>query len=893
VLRLLKVHYKQVSRWGRLAQISLENKKTNLSQQPLGEFDLEKLQILQELKTLSVEENKVRFELSNGGGELCFFKNGIIQVTLVARNVQSVQDESVQQEPTQQESSQQESAQYERPAQVEPPIPTQAVLIPPPPAEIEVEQIPVQGRSLKEQGISVKYHRYRAQISFNPFGITLTNGVGKTVCKDRKVGFTSDRMVVCKELRDEHFYGGGEQTGPLDKSGRYLEYWNTDVFGVHNDDTLHMYCSIPFIIGFPPRESTESGEGEIYGLFIDDGGCSFFDLGKKYKDLYCLGVNHQSLSYYIIPGKSMKEVVEKYTLLTGRMELPPLWGLGFHLSKWSYFPYERVYKTGQFLRKKKIPADAVHLDIDYMDGYRVFTFDRDYFPNPQKMGKKLESMGFKVVTILDPGVKEDSEYLIYQAGLEQGYFVKNKDGIPFSGEVWGKKSAFPDFLKPEARRWWAGLVKAFVTTCGISGIWNDMNEPSEFTSVFRTLPDQAVHSLEGKEVPHKAVHNLYGFLENQATYEGLQEAAPDRRPFILSRSGFAGIQRYAALWTGDNRSRFAHLALAIPMNCNLGLSGVAFVGNDVGGFNENCWPELFARWIELGAFTPFFRVHNICNARPQEPWAFGEEIEEISRTYINLRYQLLPYIYNQFYRAHKTGIPVMAPLVLEYQDDPEVLSLDNQYLFGSDLLIAPVLQEGQTQREVYLPKGWWFDFWSDRMFQGGTRIRYEAPLARLPIFVKADAIIPSWEVIQTTSAGPVRELRFDFYPVTGGTLYYYEDDGETTHYKKGQYNMLEVAHSLEQGDYKISLKYLHKGFTSSRETLSFRLHGVRGLCRVETVGRPGAVDFTTCSDDEQEPVKGVYNSDKRIFSFTLPDQGDDFEVHVQEEQGGEGVGESD
>lgn len=847
MLRFLKVSRKQLARWFRLVKISVDNLRPNLSQQPLGVFNPEQLEILRELKTLSVEGNKVRLELANAYAELDFYKNGMIKVFISGPAAQS------------------------------PPLSTPAVVSSPPSAAIEVEQEDSHrpgaslGTNLKERGISIKYHRYRAHVGFHPFRISLLKGTGETLCADEKIGYTADRMVVYKKLQDEHFYGGGEQTGPLDKKGRYLEYWNTDASSTHHDDTLHMYCSIPFIIGFSGH--TRPQADKVYGLFIDYGGCSFFDLGRNDPHTYYLGVTGQSIIYYLIPGETIKDVVEKFTGLTGRMAMPPLWSLGFHLSKRSYFPSERVYKIARILRKKKIPADAIHLDLDYMDGDQAFTFDRDYFPHPRRMINKLQTMGFKTVIALEPWVKADPEYPVFKAGVDEGYFIQAREGGFFTGEVWGKESVFPDFLQERVRTWWAGLIRDFVTEHGVAGIWNDRNEPTEFASVFRTLPDTAVHRIGEREVPHWTVHNFYGLLENQATWQGLVAAAPHRRPFILSRSGFAGIQRYAALTTGDNRSRFSHLAMAIPLNSNLGLSGVAFVGNEVGGFNEHCHPELFARWIEMGVFTPFFRVHNIYNARAQEPWAFGPEIEEISRKYISLRYRLLPYIYNQFYKAHQTGIPVMAPLIMEYEDDPEVFSMDDQYLFGSDLLVAPILRAGQTERRVYLPKGWWFDFWTDQLHQGGGYLKYQAPLDTLPVFIKADAIIPSWEPFQSASACPAKEINFDLYPVTGGSLYYYEDDGETTQYKNDQYNMIEIKHSVDHGQIKIALKYVYQNYQSPRERFKVRLHGI-GSKRLVRLGGASGPD---------SGISGIFHDEARgIFGFSLPDSGRDLEVYVKE-----------
>lgn len=824
MLRLIRIYRKKIGRLQRLAEIYLQNRKLNLSQNKLGGFNRDELQTLKGVKTFVVEGNRIFTELANGQAEISFYQDGVVGVKLYGGTRKE-------------------------------PITTGAIHELPKAAEIEV---------CKEgNDYHVEYQKYRAVIKFDPFAITIYNNTRVKVCAGLQTRFSVDKMVVWKELKEEHFYAGGEQTGPLDKRGRYLEYWNTDAFGYHNDQTIHTYCSIPFVIA--TRDSA------TYGLFIDEPCCGFFDLGREEPDRLYFGVNQSFMRYYIIPGETIKEVVEKYTGMTGRMPLPPLWSLGFHISKWSYFPVEKVYKIAETLRRKKIPADVVHLDIDYMDGFRVFTFDPDFFPHPRKMAEKLASMGFKTVAILDPGVKKDDEYQVYREGQEKGYFTKNADGETVTGEVWPKETVFPDFYRSEVRSWWSRLVKDFLTEYGVSGIWNDMNEPSELTDLYRTLPESARHRLDdGREVSHRFVHNIYGFLEVQAAFAGFREAAPELRPFLLSRSGFPGVQRYAAIWTGDNRSRFQHLALAIPMNCNLGLSGVAFVGNDVGGFNEHCTAELFARWIAMGAFTPFYRVHSICNARPQEPWTFGAEVEKISREFITLRYRLLPYIYNQFYQAHTTGLPVMRPLVLDYQDDPETATIDDEYLFGPDLLVAPVTEEGRLERKVYLPRGSWFDFWTDRRIQGGSRITAPTPLDGLPLYVRADAVIPVWQPRQSTSVPPPKELIFEIYPVVRGELTYYEDDGTTTRFRNGEYNLLKVEHEQNLGQLAVRISYLTRGYDSGRENLILRLHGVKELSRIIWGG------------EEMDPDQWCYEAGAGLLEIVLPDTGDNHEVFVKQ-----------
>ncbi len=454
----------------------------------------------------------------------------------------------------------------------------------------------------------------------------------------------------------------------------------------------------------------------------------------------------------------MPAILARYTELTGRMSLPPRWALGYHQCRWSYYPDSWVRKLAQEFRARQMPCDAIWLDIDYMDGYRDFTWHPQRFPDPQGLLDALHQQGFRVVTILDPGVKQDPTYHVYQQGARAGYFCTTPDGQVFHGPVWPGMAAFPDFSRAEVRRWW-GDLHATLLQVGVDGIWNDMNEPT-LTGHFApeldvprgsTLAPHVQHGSEGQSLPHLALHNAYGSLMAQAAHEALARLRPDTRPFVLTRSAYAGVQRYAALWTGDNSSRWEHLRLAMPMCLNISLSGVAFVGVDVGGFWGNSDAELLTRWMQLGALLPFYRNHSSAHTTHQEPWAFGEPFESINRQYLELRYRLLPYLSTLFYEAAMTGAPIMRPLLWHYLNDPTTWEIEDQFLLGRDLLAAPIYEPGSSARRLYLPTGEWASFWSGERFHGPAWIEARAPLDELPLFVRAGAFLPLGPIMQHTA----------------------------------------------------------------------------------------------------------------------------------------------
>ncbi len=590
------------------------------------------------------------------------------------------------------------------------------------------------------------------------------------------IGWDGDEVAVFKRLHgDERFWGLGEKVDHLDRRGREYVMWNADTPG-YSYRTDPLYQSHPFFI--------TQRNGSAFGIFFNNTYRSAFNMGAGNHRLYYFRAEKGPMDYFFFAGPTVKAVIQQYSELVGRMPLPPLWALGYQQCRWSYFPESEVMQLARTFRDKRIPADVIYLDIHYMDEYRVFTFDPKRFPDPRRMLQQLGEMGFKVVTIIDPGVKVDPGYWVYESGVKGDHFIKFPDGERYIGDVWPGKSHFANFTRPETRRWWGDLHKDFLDM-GIAGFWNDMNEPSVWGKEAPLL----VQFDEGdRKVTIKKIHNVFGHLMDQATFEGFRRHKPDARPFILTRAGFSGTQRYAASWTGDNISTFEHLNIAIRLCQSMGLSGIPFVGADVGGFERTPSPELFARWIQVGAFTPLFRTHTILNTPDQEPWSFGERVEAIARRYIELRYRLLPYTYTAFWQAAQTGLPIMRPLLLEFPDEPEVYNRANHttYLWGEKMLVAPVTTPGHSVRKLYLPRGGWYSFWDNTAFEGGRYHYVDAPLEMLPLFVRGGSVLPMREVQQYVDEKPITELELRVYPGEGESELY-EDDGHSMAYERDEW----------------------------------------------------------------------------------------------------------
>jgi alpha-glucosidase len=720
--------------------------------------------------------------------------------------------------------------------------------------------------------LTVETAELKVKIKRRPCRISFYDKEDRLINQDDEafgIGWDGPEVGVYKKLfDDEKFYGLGEKTGRLNKRGDEWVMWNSDFPGYDNNDDP-LYQSHPFFIGvrqFGKKENATATQFHAYGIFFDNTYRTFFNMGAGNRRFYSFRAERGTLDYYFIHGPSIKKILQRYTELVGRMPLPPMWALGYQQCRWSYYPESTVLTLAKNFRDKKIPCDVIYLDIHYMDGYRCFTWDKNRFPDPKKMLANLAADGFKVVTIVDPGIKVDPGYFVYEEGLKGNHFVKYPDGQPYVGEVWPGPSHFTNYTVPASRAWWGSLHKNFLDQ-GIAGFWNDMNEPAVWG---RAVPDVVEFDENGKKVSQKKIHNVFGSLMAQTTYEGVRKLQPNRRPFILTRAGFAGIQRYSAVWTGDNVANAENLEMAIRMCQGMGLSGVPFVGSDVGGFFDTPKPELYARWIQAGVFTPFLRTHTVMNSSNQEPWSFGDQVEEISRNYISLRYRLMPYLYTAFKQSSDTGVPVMRPLFLEFPDDPECYQDQNnlQYFFGDDLLVAPVTQMGSSLRKVYLPAGRWTDFWSEKIYEGGQYLIVEAPLEQLPLFVRAGGMIFSREVQQYIGEKPMDKLIVDLYPAPMSTRILYEDDGASFDYEKGL--SCETAFTISMPHHQslnIEIGERKGAYIPAARTIQLRVH--------EQASAPKAVTIDGASVEKN---RWQFDVEKQIVEIGFADDGKQHKV---------------
>lgn len=634
------------------------------------------------------------------------------------------------------------------------------------------------------------YEKARKKSEKNPYeDLAIAELEGHTVGKDEE---KTDAVTIIKKLgKDDAIYGLGDKPGCLNKRGYSYVNWNTDDPAPHVDSFKSLYKSIPFFIVL--------GDEYCYGIFADNTYKTTFDFGYENTDYYFVEHEKGELDYYFMPGKDMAEVVGLYTSLTGTTPLYQRWIYGSHQSRWGYYTQDEVLDIADKFRELDIPCDVIHMDIDYMNGYRVFTFDDKKFPDVKGLSEKLADRGVKLISIIDPGVKKDEDYFMYKEGMEMDAFAHDADGSVYENAVWPGTSVFPDFTKQSVRSWWGDKTKILLEH-GISGIWNDMNEPASFNG---PLPDD----VQFEYGAHEKVHNIYGHFMAKATYEGLAKNDGGKRPFVLTRAAYAGSQKYCGGWTGDNHSIWAHIALSLEQVCNLSVSGLAMCGSDIGGFGSDTTPELLVRFYEAAVFVPFFRNHSAMGTRRQEPWQFDETTIDAVRKTVKLRYRFIPYIYDLAHECEKTGAPIVRPLVYEYPVDKHVRNISDEYMLGSFVLVAPVIAPGKEAREVYLPDGDWYDYYTGEKYSGGRYILADAPLDKVPVFIKAGAIIPVADG-EIRSTEDITEDKISILTYPGkGSFVHYQDDNETFAYRDGAYNAVE--YTLD-GD-KLEKKVLHKG----------------------------------------------------------------------------------
>lgn len=656
------------------------------------------------------------------------------------------------------------------------------------------------------------------EITTQPLRFTFKTLDGQIINQDDPAlgtNWNGTEVTTCKTLfKDEKFIGLGEKSGNLDRRGAAYWHWNTDNPRYDNNSDP-LYSTIPFYIGLH--------SGLVYGIYFDNTHKSYFNFGASQERFSSFGADDGEMDYYFMGGKKVADIIEGYTWLTGRMPMPPLWALGNQQCRWSYYPDEEVLNIAQTFRKKKIPADVIYLDIHYMDAYKVFTWHPERFSQPEKLLGNLKELGFHTTVIIDPGIKVEKGYHAYEDGLKNDVFIKYPDGQPYQGQVWPGWCHFTDYTQPKARQWWGKQFKGLVED-GVEGFWNDMNEIATWG---QATPTFIQFDWEGQGATYRKAKNVYGMLMARSTYEGTKSLL-NRRPLVLTRAGFAGLQRYTAIWTGDNQANDDHMLLGVRLVNSFGLSGVPFNGYDIGGFGGDATPALYARWISLGALSPFCRTHSAFNTKDSEPWAYGEDVEDIARNYINFRYRLMPYLYSLFREASQTGLPVQRTLAIEYSQDPRTFYYvyQNQYTLGPSLLVAPCKSTEELTR-VFLPQGQWYRVYDDQLLEGSAEILTEAPLHRLPIFVKAGSIIPVWPVLQHTGEDPGDILEIHIYKGKGVHRFtYYEDDGQTFDYQDGKYYEREITYDGDKNTLTLSPK--RGDYVSRFKTLKIILHGFNG-----------------------------------------------------------------
>ena len=649
------------------------------------------------------------------------------------------------------------------------------------------------------------------RVERNPLRLVMRDRAGNIICADavgRPAKFQLGGFSVYKQMpEDEHYFGLGDKAGTFDRRNQAYTLWNTDIGPQESVDPI--YKSIPFFLGIRGTRS--------YGIFLDNTWRTWFDFGKQARDAIAFGAEGGPLDYYFIYGPTPKQVVEGYAYLTGKPPLPPLWALGFQQSRYSYTPESKLREIANRLRADAIPSDAVYLDIDYQYKNRPFTVNPETFPNFPGLVSDLRKQHFHLVNITDLHIAHlpNQGYMPYDTGHSGDHFVKNPDGSEFVGTVWPGPAVFPDFTRAQTREWWGGLYREFVND-GVAGFWNDMNEPSVFDGPGKTMPLDTVHRIEEpgfstRTATHAEIHNVFGMENVRATYEGLLKLRPNERPFVLTRATYAGGQRYGFTWTGDNSATWNHLRLATQMVLNLGVSGISWVGADVGGFNGSPPPALLTKWVELAAFSPLFRDHTSIGTLPQELWVHGPEQEAIRRRYVETRYRLLPYFYSLAEEASRTGLPLMRPVFLEF---PEIFAKganfdnrDTEFLLGPDLLIAPPpFAEMLDDYMVSFPAASWYDFWTGEKVAAQppapaigdaakTDVSAKLPEPRkihpqleiMPVYVRGGSILPVEPLIQNTDETPKGPLELRVYPGTKCDGSIYLDDGHTFAYQSGEF----------------------------------------------------------------------------------------------------------
>ena len=674
-----------------------------------------------------------------------------------------------------------------------------------------------------------------AQLEITPaFGMTLTAPDGSVILQSvPDAGFgVSGQAAIFQFLRDPNlqFYGMGEKFLGLELSGKRTKFWNTDLWGDFERDVClkgrgdPLYVSIPYLV---------VNRGNTYiGLLLDNPCPTFMsteskvnianqsDAESKLIPSIALGSEMGQPNLVILVGPTLAELTRKFQKLVGRTPLPPAWSLGYHQCRWGYQSVDDIRFIAAGMNRSGIPCDAVWLDIDYMRGCRIFTYDAKNFPDPKRNLAELQADGRRIVPIIDPGVKVEPGYDVYDSGKKADIFCRNPQGGEYIGLVWPGETAFPDYSLPEGREWWAKQVKKFAQT-GITAAWLDMNDPSTGMSLCTEMLFN-----RGRDA-HETYHNQYALGMARASREGFQAARPEERVFLLSRSGCTGSGKFTAIWTGDNASNYHWLRGSIATTLNLALSGIPFNGADVGGFADSTSPQLLMDWMKAAFLFPFMRNHNVSNAgsRPQEPWAFDETVLRICRRYIQLRYTLRPYLYNLFVKQADDGEAIMRPLFYDFSDTPALPlgKIDDEFMVGPWILQAPFIDEDRTEREVVLPTADWYDTQSGQWTVGGIKTTVKKDLETTPLYIRSGALLPLARNEGADFSFKSAEVDFALFLRGDGeaeTTYAF-DDGISFAYQQGKRSVLQVTAAVQNGILNLAANLQKRGFGAADAAVIF------------------------------------------------------------------------
>lgn len=697
-----------------------------------------------------------------------------------------------------------------------------------------------------------------------PFRIDILWPDRQPLLVDAEPGILLDRetgeIITRKQSpAGEHILGMGPRGGPVDRVGRAFAMINTDS-NAYGPLTDPLYISVPFYYSFTG--------GRAAGVFLDSAAQPYLDFGASTAGRTELSVRSGDLDYYVIAGPSPLAVSQTWTQLTGTSPLPPRWALGYHQSRYSYYSEAELLEVASTLRQNNIPADVLWLDIDFMDRFRLFTWNRDKFPDPAAMNAKLAADGFRCININEPCVLTDDP--LWSDLSRSRFLLTDRDRATVVNNIWFGDVSWMDFSQRAFRTWYKERLKRFLAS-GTAGLWNDLNEPAQ-----NFMPD-AIHDFNGERRADKYARNLYALNMASATDEAVRELRPNVRPWQISRSGYAGIQRFSANWSGDANSDWESLRTNVQMTVSTGLSGQEFFGHDAGGFLGSPSPELFARWLQFSLHTALFRNHAVNDAERREPWVFPEPWRGIIKSTIEQRYRMLPLLYSLMESATRAVQPFVAPLSFCFPADEATFGRSLEYMLGESLLVAPVVEEGAETREVYLPgRGAWVDVRTGESYTSGKTAVVPAPAESIPVLAREGTILPLGPLIQHTGEIATADLDVAVFPGRDTAFALYEDDGVSTEWTRGDFLRTELRLSHGVDGLTLGKRKVAGGRADAGRTWRLTVHRILAMPRGVTLN-----DQPLAASDAPGTQGWRYDGDRRVLTAAIQDPGKDWTLRIR------------